>query len=135
MNVICLCFICNWCYLPHQFCIEYVYVALLQVYYRNWKQFGSDNCPIIYLRDRPPSKRGLLNTFPQFSGSGEMFLSYYINFIIYQMLNPDWRTMFTVQAIHSVMYRLLILFYLPKSLKWFVSRRRVDKSIKVLQSL
>jgi predicted MFS family arabinose efflux permease len=51
------------------------------------------------------------------------------------MPNPDWRTMFTIQTIPSVMYLLLILFYLPESPKWLVTRGRVDESIKVLQSL
>jgi MFS family permease len=44
----------------------------------------------IYISEiAPPSKRGLLNTLPQFSGSGGMFLSYCINFVMshqYQIL-------------------------------------------------
>jgi hypothetical protein len=43
--------------------------------------------------------------------------------------------MFSIQAIPSVMYLLLILFYLPESPKWLLTRGRVDESIKVLQSL
>jgi hypothetical protein len=53
----------------------------------------------------------------------------------HQIPNPDWRTMFSIQAIPSVMYLLLILFYLPESPKWLLTRGRVDESIKVLQSL
>jgi hypothetical protein len=47
--------------------------------------------PLYISENTPPIKRGLCNIFPEFCGSGEMFLSYYINFIISKMLNPDLR--------------------------------------------
>ncbi|XP_068646871.1 monosaccharide-sensing protein 2-like [Aristolochia californica] len=90
----------------------------------------------VYISETAPSEiRGLLNTLPQFSGSGGMFVSYCMVFGMSLMGNPSWRLMLGVLSIPSILYFLLTVFFLPESPRWLVSKGRMAEAKKVLQRL
>jgi MFS family permease len=91
--------------------------------------------PLYISETAPPEIRGLLNTLPQFSGSGGMFLSYCMVFGMSLLPSPDWRIMLGVLAIPSLFFFGLTIFYLPESPRWLVSKGRMAEAKKVLQKL
>ena len=52
--------------------------------------------PVYISETAPPEIRGLLNTLPQFTGSGGMFLAYCMVFSMTLAPQPDWRLMLGV---------------------------------------
>lgn len=67
----------------------------------------------IYISETAPSEiRGLLNTLPQFTGSGGMFLSYCMIFGMSLLASPSWRLMLGVLSIPSILYFVLTVFLL-----------------------
>lgn len=91
--------------------------------------------PIYISETAPPEIRGSLNTLPQFTGSGGMFLSYCMVFGMSLMESPSWRLMLGVLSIPSVIYIILTIFYLPESPRWLVSKGRMREAKQVLQKL
>ncbi|XP_020573051.1 monosaccharide-sensing protein 2 [Phalaenopsis equestris] len=91
--------------------------------------------PVYISETSPPEIRGQLNTLPQFSGSGGMFLSYVMVFLMSLMVNPNWRVMLGVLSIPSLVYLVLTIFFLPESPRWLVSKGRMVEAKKVLQRL
>ncbi|KAL9370374.1 hypothetical protein Peur_035514 [Populus x canadensis] len=91
--------------------------------------------PVYISETAPPEIRGLLNTLPQFTGSGGMFLSYCMVFGMSLMEAPSWRVMLGVLFIPSIIYFLLTVFFLPESPRWLVSKGRMLEAKKVLQRL
>ncbi|KAI4321686.1 hypothetical protein MLD38_035037 [Melastoma candidum] len=90
----------------------------------------------IYISETAPSDiRGQLNTLPQFTGSGGMFLSYCMIFGMSLQTSPSWRVMLGVLSIPSILYIVLTVFYLPESPRWLVSKGRMNEAKKVLQKL
>ncbi|XP_073001369.1 monosaccharide-sensing protein 2-like [Typha latifolia] len=90
----------------------------------------------VYISETAPAEiRGLLNTLPQFSGSGGMFVSYCMVFGMSLMTKPDWRIMLGVLSIPSLLYFALTIFYLPESPRWLVSKGRMVEARQVLQRL
>ncbi|KAB2634149.1 monosaccharide-sensing protein 2-like [Pyrus ussuriensis x Pyrus communis] len=85
--------------------------------------------PVYISETAPPEIRGLLNTLPQFTGSGGMFLSYCMVFGMSLKDAPTWRLMLGVLSIPSLVYFGLTLFYLPESPRWLVKEewRRLKK--------
>ncbi|PKA48129.1 Monosaccharide-sensing protein 2 [Apostasia shenzhenica] len=91
--------------------------------------------PVYISETSPPEIRGQLNTLPQFSGSGGMFVSYCMVFAMSLMVNPSWRVMLGVLSIPSLVYFALTAFFLPESPRWLVSKGRMVEAKKVLQRL
>ncbi|KAL0907459.1 hypothetical protein M5K25_021872 [Dendrobium thyrsiflorum] len=91
--------------------------------------------PVYISETSPPEIRGQLNTLPQFSGSGGMFLSYCMVFLMSLMANPNWRVMLGVLSIPSLVYLALTIFFLPESPRWLVSKGRMVEAKRVLQRL
>ncbi|PKA52129.1 Monosaccharide-sensing protein 2 [Apostasia shenzhenica] len=91
--------------------------------------------PIYISETAPPEIRGQLNTLPQFTGSGGMFLSYCMVFGMSLMVNPNWRVMLGVLSIPSLVFLSLTVFFLPESPRWLVSKGRMVEAKKVLQRL
>ncbi|GAB2267556.1 trans-aconitate methyltransferase 2 [Dionaea muscipula] len=90
----------------------------------------------LYISETAPSEiRGLLNTLPQFTGSGGMFLSYCMVFGMSLMDQPSWRLMLGVLSLPSLVYLALTVFVLPESPRWLVSKGRMLEAKKVLQQL
>ncbi|XWS26050.1 hypothetical protein CRYUN_Cryun27aG0119700 [Craigia yunnanensis] len=90
----------------------------------------------VYISETAPSEiRGLLNTLPQFTGSGGMFLSYCMVFGMSLMDSPSWRLMLGVLSIPSLLYFALTVFYLPESPRWLVSKGKMLEAKQVLQRL
>ena len=90
----------------------------------------------VYVSETAPSEiRGLLNTLPQFMGSGGMFLSYCLIFGMSLLESPNWRLMLGVLSIPSLIYFVLTVFYLPESPRWLVSKGKMLEVKKVLQQL
>ncbi|GAB4848369.1 Monosaccharide-sensing protein 2 [Ancistrocladus abbreviatus] len=90
----------------------------------------------VYISETAPSEiRGQLNTLPQFTGSGGMFMSYCMVFGMSLMDSPSWRLMLGVLSLPSLLYLALTVFYLPESPRWLVSKGRMDEAKQVLQSL
>lgn len=90
----------------------------------------------LYISETAPTEiRGLLNTLPQFTGSGGMFLSYCMVFGMSLMDRPSWRLMLGILVVPSVIYFALTVFYLPESPRWLVSKGRMSEAKKVLQRL
>lgn len=91
--------------------------------------------PVYISETAPPEIRGQLNTFPQFTGSLGMFLSYCMVFGMSLTQAPSWRLMLGVLSIPSLAYFFLALFYLPESPRWLVSKGRMKEAKQVLQRL
>lgn len=91
--------------------------------------------PVYISETAPPEIRGSLNTLPQFTGSGGMFLSYCMVFGMSLMDSPNWRLMLGVLSFPSFIYFLLTIFYLPESPRWLVSKGRMLEAKQVLQRL
>ncbi|OVA01457.1 Sugar/inositol transporter [Macleaya cordata] len=91
--------------------------------------------PVYISETAPPEIRGLLNTLPQFTGSGGMFLSYCMVFGMSLMNAPSWRLMLGVLSIPSLFYLGLTVFFLPESPRWLVSKGRMVEAKRVLQRL
>ncbi|KAF8405584.1 hypothetical protein HHK36_010491 [Tetracentron sinense] len=90
----------------------------------------------VYISETAPSEiRGLLNTLPQFSGSGGMFLSYCMVFGMSLMDSPSWRLMLGVLSIPSLIFFALTVFFLPESPRWLVSKGRMLEAKQILQRL
>ncbi|XP_010548175.1 PREDICTED: monosaccharide-sensing protein 2 [Tarenaya hassleriana] len=90
----------------------------------------------VYISETAPSEiRGLLNTLPQFTGSGGMFISYCMVFGMSLMQSPSWRLMLGVLFIPSLLYSALTIFFLPESPRWLVSKGRMLEAKRVLQML
>ena len=90
----------------------------------------------VYISETAPSEiRGLLNTLPQFTGSGVMFLSYCMVFGMSLMNSPSWRLMLGVLFIPSLVYLALTVFVLPESPRWLVSKGSMLEAKRVLQRL
>ncbi|WOG97696.1 hypothetical protein DCAR_0417037 [Daucus carota subsp. sativus] len=90
----------------------------------------------LYISETAPSEiRGLLNTLPQFLGSAGMFLAYCMVFGMSLMESPSWRLMLGVLSAPSVIYFLLVVFYLPESPRWLVSKGKMTEAKRVLQKL
>ncbi|XP_039787397.1 monosaccharide-sensing protein 2-like, partial [Panicum virgatum] len=91
--------------------------------------------PVYISETAPPEIRGLLNTLPQFTGSGGMFLSYCVVFAMTLAPQPDWRLMLGALSLLSLLYLLLTICYLPESPRWLVSKGRMKEARAVLQML
>ncbi|KAF8779341.1 hypothetical protein HU200_002776 [Digitaria exilis] len=91
--------------------------------------------PVYISETAPPEIRGLLNTLPQFTGSGGMFLSYCMVFAMTLAPHPDWRLMLGMLSLLSLLYMLLTVLYLPESPRWLVSKGRMKEARAVLQML
>ncbi|CAN6238930.1 unnamed protein product [Urochloa humidicola] len=91
--------------------------------------------PVYISETAPPEIRGLLNTLPQFTGSGGMFLSYCMVFAMTLAPHPDWRLMLGALSILSLAYLLLTVWFLPESPRWLVSKGRMKEARAVLQML
>ncbi|XAR64280.1 hypothetical protein NMG60_11024556 [Bertholletia excelsa] len=90
----------------------------------------------LYISETAPSDiRGSLNTLPQFTGSGGMFLAYCMIFGMSLMTSPSWRVMLGILSIPSIVYFALAVFYLPESPRWLVSKGRMLEAKQVLQRL
>lgn len=90
----------------------------------------------LYISETAPSEiRGLLNTLPQFTGSGGMFLSYCMIFGMSLQTSTSWRLMLGIISIPSLLYFGLMVFYLPESPRWLVSKGRMIEAKHVLQRL
>lgn len=91
--------------------------------------------PVYISETAPPEIRGLLNTLPQFTGSGGMFFSYCMVFGMSLTDAPSWRLMLGVLSIPSLIYFALTVFFLPESPRWLVSKGRMVEAKEVLQRL
>lgn len=91
--------------------------------------------PLYISETAPPEIRGSLNTLPQFTGSGGMFLSYCMVFGMSLTKSPSWRLMLGVLSIPSLVYFALTVFFLPESPRWLVSKGRMLEAKHVLQRL
>ncbi|XP_031382616.1 monosaccharide-sensing protein 2-like isoform X2 [Punica granatum] len=89
--------------------------------------------PLYISEMAPPEMRGLLNTLPQFIGSGGMFISYCIVFGMSMMESPNWRLMLGLLSIPSAIYLILIICFLPESPRWLISKGRMTEAKEVLQ--
>ena len=90
----------------------------------------------LYISETAPTEiRGLLNTLPQFTGSGGMFVAYCMVFVMSLMENPSWRLMLGILLVPSIIYFGLTIFFLPESPRWLVSKGRMNEAKKVLQRL
>ncbi|CAL9023017.1 unnamed protein product [Prunus brigantina] len=91
--------------------------------------------PLYISETAPPEIRGSLNTLPQFTGSGGMFLSYCMVFGMSLTKSPSWRLMLGILSIPSLVYFALTVFFLPESPRWLVSKGRMLEAKHVLQRL
>jgi hypothetical protein len=91
--------------------------------------------PVYISETAPPEIRGQLNTIPQLTGSGGMFLSYCMLFGMSLLDSPSWRLMLGILCIPSLIFFALTVFYLPESPRWLASKGRMIEAEQVLQRL
>lgn len=91
--------------------------------------------PVYISEKSPPEIRGSLNMLPQFMGSGGMFVSYCMVFGMSLMDSPSWRLMLGVVSIPSLFYFVFMVFFLPESPRWLVSKGRMLEAKRILQRL
>ncbi|GAY49309.1 hypothetical protein CUMW_118150, partial [Citrus unshiu] len=90
----------------------------------------------LYISETAPSEiRGQLNTLPQFTGSGGMFLAYCMVFGMSLLASPSWRLMLGVLSIPALLYFAFAVFFLPESPRWLVSKGKMLEAKQVLQRL
>ncbi|XP_021713728.1 monosaccharide-sensing protein 2-like [Chenopodium quinoa] len=90
----------------------------------------------LYISETAPTEiRGTLNTLPQFTGSGGMFVAYCMVFGMSLMEKPSWRLMLGILFVPSLIYFALTVFFLPESPRWLVSKGKMIEAKKVLQRL
>lgn len=90
----------------------------------------------LYISETAPSEiRGRLNTLPQFTGSGGMFLAYCMVFGMSLLASPSWRLMLGVLSIPALLYFAFAVFFLPESPRWLVSKGKMLEAKQVLQRL
>ncbi|KAG8047038.1 hypothetical protein GUJ93_ZPchr0008g13120 [Zizania palustris] len=91
--------------------------------------------PVYISETAPPEIRGLLNTLPQFTGSGGMCLSYCMVFAMTLAPAPNWRLMLGVLFVPSLLFQIVTIFYMPESPRWLVSKGRMKEARAVLEML
>ncbi|KAG8047039.1 hypothetical protein GUJ93_ZPchr0008g12784 [Zizania palustris] len=91
--------------------------------------------PVYISETAPPEIRGLLNTLPQFTGSGGMCLSYCMVFAMTLVPAPNWRLMLGVLFVPSLLFQIVTIFYMPESPRWLVSKGRMKEARAVLEML
>ena len=96
---------------------------------------GSSVLGPMYIAEIAPAKlRGRLVGLFQFNIVGGILLAYFSNYLIGQagFGYQDWRWMLGVSGIPAALF-FLMLFGIPRSPRWLVSKSRVDEARSVLQ--
>lgn len=91
--------------------------------------------PILISESAPSEIRGQLATFPQFLGSGGLFLAYVMDFVLSLQPSPNWRFMLGFLFIPALFYIALGIWVLPESPRWLVSKGRMHDARIVLQRI
>ena len=98
---------------------------------------GSSVLGPMYIAEIAPARlRGRLVGFFQFNVVAGILVAYFSNYVIGQArLGPeDWRWMLGVSGIPALLF-FLMLFGIPRSPRWLVSKSRVDEARKVLEMI
>lgn len=96
---------------------------------------GSSVLGPMYIAEIAPAKwRGRLVGFFQFNVVAGILVAYFSNYVIGQArLGPqDWRWMLGVSGIPALLF-FVMLFIIPRSPRWLVSKSRIDEARRVLQ--
>lgn len=91
--------------------------------------------PILISESAPSEIRGQLATFPQFLGSGGLFLAYVMDLVLSLQPTVNWRFMLGFLFIPAFFYIVLAITVLPESPRWLVSKGRMHDAKKVLQKI
>ncbi len=97
---------------------------------------GSSVLGPMYIAEIAPAKwRGRLVGFFQFNVVAGILVAYFSNYVIGQArLGPeDWRWMLGVSGIPALLF-FLMLFTIPRSPRWLVSKSRVDEARRYCRS-
>jgi len=98
---------------------------------------GSSVLGPMYIAEIAPAKwRGRLVGFFQFNVVAGILLAYFSNYLIGQagLGGQDWRWMLGVSGIPAALF-FLMLFGIPRSPRWLVSKSRIDEARSVLQTI
>ncbi|PIK39113.1 putative solute carrier family 22 member 3, partial [Apostichopus japonicus] len=105
-----------------------VFIALFTIYGATQPGFWS-NCHILLLEYLVPSKRSTISAFPPFFQSfGSVLLAVLAYFV------RDWRYLQAV-LISPAVVLLLVVWLIPESARWHISRGKFDKSEDVLKRI
>ncbi|KAL8486780.1 hypothetical protein ACS0TY_023002 [Phlomoides rotata] len=83
----------------------------------------------------PPEVRGLLSTLPQLTYTTGFFLAYSFVFFMSLINSSSWRLMLGLLLAPSFILFVLMLFYLPESPRWLLSKGRMLEAKQALQIL
>ncbi|KAF8685254.1 hypothetical protein HU200_044075 [Digitaria exilis] len=93
-------------------------------------------CVPIYISETsPPNIRGLLGTMPQFMFFIGTIFSYCLIFWLTLMPSSKWRIMIGAIFAPSIVYLVLLVYYLPESPRWLVSDGKINEARVSLQWL
>ena len=96
--------------------------------------------PMYIAEIAPAEKRGQLVSYNQFAIIFGMLLVYFVNYFIALQgdaqwnIETGWRWMFLSGAIPSFLF-LVLLFLVPESPRWLVSKQKEDKALEILRTL
>jgi SP family arabinose:H+ symporter-like MFS transporter len=90
--------------------------------------------PMYIAEVAPASQRGRLVAFYQLAIVTGILLAYFTNYILNNAGEHNWRWMFGSQVIPSVAF-LLLLFSVPETPRWLISKEQVKQAMLVLQKI
>ena len=96
---------------------------------------GSSVVAPIYIAEITPArKRGRMVAIVQVNIVSGMLVAYLSNYIIsgHSLGDAEWRWMFGVESVPALLF-FLLLFFIPFSPRWLVSKGRNDEAMKVLE--
>ncbi|MGE5458616.1 MAG: sugar porter family MFS transporter [Methanococcaceae archaeon] len=87
--------------------------------------------PMYIAEIAPGYLRGRLVAVAQFNIVGGILLAFFSNYLFVNTGINNWRWMFGIQAVPSVIF-FSLLYFVPESPRWLVKKQQVDKAREVL---
>ena len=89
----------------------------------------------MYIAEISPGRlRGRLVAVAQFNIVFGILVAFFSNYLLVGIGSDNWRWMFGVMAVPAALF-FLLLYYVPKSPRWLVKKKEIDKARDVLKKV